>query len=56
MAGVPDDHVPPVVALVNVITEPAHTVVGPVIVPADGGLDTVIVVIAVPAPQDPVTV
>ena len=30
-AGVPDDHVPPAVALLNSIVDPGHTVAGPTI-------------------------
>jgi hypothetical protein len=44
------DHVPPDVALANVIVDPAHNDVGPVIVPADAAGLTVTVVETVHVP------
>lgn len=44
-------HTPPVVASVRVTEEPAHTVVGPDMVPADGAGLIVTVVVAATVPQ-----
>lgn len=48
--------VPPVTALINVLDEPGHTVVEPVMVPADGVVITVTVAVVPALPQLLVTV
>lgn len=49
-------HTPPVTASLNVVVPPVHTVMVPVMVPADGVPDTVTVVVALAVPQLLVTV
>ena len=49
-------HTPPLVASASVVVPPVHTVVDPVIVPADGVPDTVTVVVVLAVPQLLVTV
>ena len=45
-------HVPPVVALVNVMVEPAHTVDGPLMMPAVGVRFTVSDVVLIAEPHE----